>query len=611
MLDSEVKLQKYARPPDYCAQTIIHMGHLAVMSLLDYGATCSGMPAEVALTFITHALSCVKTRQYSRESNAYPVVRMHKYEVAPTVDGIAAGKRIEIRYAIVMRCEFVPVGMERGPFRDLYFKIFPKGTCNIPGCIIGFPVLDVMPYGLGHSMHSTVHVFEELGVSLPRLEAGRRAEYGAGLARYLDKDGSECFGVSEKSCRLDEFSCAALRAASSLEDAISLKLSATAVADCADVLLQPGEEAMIPAVWDRIIPGEDFLAEDYEEIGINKPVESIPGVMPGGEQQTMVCVRNTSLDQVTVSRGRPLMSAVDTLTSLAGQGPELESEKLAMMLLKRRDFDYASVLRVLRLTKVQPSATRANVIPEGMDKVRSQLLGLYRHGPEIGVTKATAANSWLTRYLLGFLRANLPSVPCTSIQVNVGFACRPHVDRSNHGPSAIVGLGSYAGGGLWVEAPGGSHGYEVQKIDLKASKVYPAGKIVPGVVFDIHEKWATFDGNLLHYTEAFEGERFSLVYFVVSDYDKSPSKVKSQLYDSGFDFDWDPLLPRGCIGTDRLPQGTVTNSSSGGSVPLPRAAPDRNSWIEKVSQVERGRRRALVGSLMREYDQSRKRITSL
>ena len=54
--DSEFTLHKYARPPGYCAQTILHFGKLAVMSLLDYGATCSGMPEEVAIGIISHAL---------------------------------------------------------------------------------------------------------------------------------------------------------------------------------------------------------------------------------------------------------------------------------------------------------------------------------------------------------------------------------------------------------------------------------------------------------------------------------------------------------------------------------------------------------------------------
>ena len=37
-----------ARPPGYCAQTLVYFGGMAVTALLDSGATCSGMPEEVA-----------------------------------------------------------------------------------------------------------------------------------------------------------------------------------------------------------------------------------------------------------------------------------------------------------------------------------------------------------------------------------------------------------------------------------------------------------------------------------------------------------------------------------------------------------------------------------
>ena len=52
-----------------------------------------------------------------------------------------------------------------------------KGTCQVPGVIIGFPVLDAEPYGLGWVVRPTVHTFSALKVSLPRLELERRNQY--------------------------------------------------------------------------------------------------------------------------------------------------------------------------------------------------------------------------------------------------------------------------------------------------------------------------------------------------------------------------------------------------------------------------------------------------
>ena len=71
---------------------------------------------EVALTIISHTLAAVEKGVHTRDSNEYPVVGLHKYEVSPKVDEVAAGKSIELRYAIVMRCEFVSVGKNSGAY---------------------------------------------------------------------------------------------------------------------------------------------------------------------------------------------------------------------------------------------------------------------------------------------------------------------------------------------------------------------------------------------------------------------------------------------------------------------------------------------------------------
>ena len=40
--------------------------------------------------------------------------------------------------------------------------------------------------------------------------------------------------------------------------------------------------------------------------------------------------------------------------------------------------------------------------------------------------------------------------PFTTIQINYGYASRPHVDTNNLGISYIVGVGDYTDGELWV-----------------------------------------------------------------------------------------------------------------------------------------------------------------
>ena len=44
-----------------------------------------------------------------------------------------------VQYAVLFRVEFIPEGMEKGPIKEIYFKIFKKGTCGIVGGVFGWP----------------------------------------------------------------------------------------------------------------------------------------------------------------------------------------------------------------------------------------------------------------------------------------------------------------------------------------------------------------------------------------------------------------------------------------------------------------------------------------
>ena len=152
------------------------------------------------LAIIGYALKQIEAKRYSADSRAYPIVRLQCLVKKPRIDGVAAGAPIEITYTVVLRAEFVPAGADSGPTKDLYFKVFPKGTCQVPGVIIGFPVLDAEPYGLGLVVRPTVHTFSALKVSLPRLELERRNQYVE--ARKLHYDHAATNGLACDSARL-------------------------------------------------------------------------------------------------------------------------------------------------------------------------------------------------------------------------------------------------------------------------------------------------------------------------------------------------------------------------------------------------------------------------
>ena len=136
---------------------------------------------------------------------------------------------------------------------DIYFKILPRGTCGIAGCILGFPTLDVRPWGLGHSVQHTAHCFEEFGVALPRLELARRCEYNEALSAYLASGGESCSVLFGRPGPLSADQCSLLREIVFRHE-LEVTMFPVAVADCHGCLLLPQQEALVPAVWDRPMP---------------------------------------------------------------------------------------------------------------------------------------------------------------------------------------------------------------------------------------------------------------------------------------------------------------------------------------------------------------------
>ena len=78
ILESEFQECETGRPPGYCAQTILRIGGLDVMAILDGGATCSAAPEEVVLAIIGFALKQVERGKYTFNDPTYPVVRLQR-----------------------------------------------------------------------------------------------------------------------------------------------------------------------------------------------------------------------------------------------------------------------------------------------------------------------------------------------------------------------------------------------------------------------------------------------------------------------------------------------------------------------------------------------------
>ena len=129
---------------------------------------------------VSRTLAAVEQGEIMQEDRLYPITRMERYTRPTKVIGVGSSSGMETRYALHLRAEFVPDGRHSGsgdyPIRDIYMQVLPNGTANVSGVLLGFPVLDLPPHGLGHQLTERSHYFAELGVHLPRGELYRRSE---------------------------------------------------------------------------------------------------------------------------------------------------------------------------------------------------------------------------------------------------------------------------------------------------------------------------------------------------------------------------------------------------------------------------------------------------
>jgi len=235
-------------------------------------------------------------------------------------------------------------------------------------------------------------------------------------------------------------------------------------------------------------------------------------------------------------------SRVDRAPRRNTQGMIDASESAANESLIAGDTSLEALQRALDLFELPASANRKNVIPKGTAEIQGLLFGLYSYGGTLGVSAATTAHPNLCKLLVSAVQAIDADFPFTSIQLNFNYASRPHVDKNNLGCSYIVGFGDYEGGQLWMEdADAGTEGVSVTlpADDDDVTARYRAGSSFVGRVEDIKGRWIQFDGNALHYTRPFSGNRYSLIFFTSDQYKKVSEDLRNSLRSHGIDLDWE------------------------------------------------------------------------
>lgn len=172
------------------------------------------------------------------------------------------------------------------------------------------------------------------------------------------------------------------------------------------------------------------------------------------------------------------------------------------------------VLSCLRLWGFKENTNRTNVTPEGENFVYSDTVGLIKMSTcektlvTLGTRRYPEFTQLINQWLRDHLPAELKQFSYTSININKNYAGRLHRDGNNAGPSLIHGFGDYKNGELnyWH-----SDDKKTALEDLKDQAK---------VTISIKDNLLLFDGNRGHCVNAFEGDRYSLVFFSVRTWNK-------------------------------------------------------------------------------------------
>ena len=277
------------------------------------------------MAIIAETLRAFSAGELTQESERYPIVKIYKYADKISMSGVMATASAATQYAIVLRTQFVPEGEVEGPYRDIYYKILPAGSTNMSvGGILGMPVLDVQPYGLGWRVCPTVHVFDALGVSLARGELAARERYHAALeqdrlelrqeqARRRSRRQGEPDQSEDEINELVEISHRHV-------EACRQHYGGTTPNACIAVdhlLLSPGDQAVVPVRFDKAPPTQDFMVESLPE-GLCA-LEVLPGLCPGGVKELPLCLANCGVTDVTLDRGDVVATVVPEIGVKGGR----------------------------------------------------------------------------------------------------------------------------------------------------------------------------------------------------------------------------------------------------------------------------------------------------
>ena len=156
-------------------------GDFGIPMLNDSGATCSCLTEECVILLFNHVSKMLNEGKIKHTDYNYPIGKIFRYQNVAQLRGAEKAGTMAVEFAVVLKIEFIPAGAEAGPVKEIYFKVFKKGTCGIAGGVFGWPNLDhpIVPggEGMGWRNRDDGAEYTALGVTIPRLDDARKSSY--------------------------------------------------------------------------------------------------------------------------------------------------------------------------------------------------------------------------------------------------------------------------------------------------------------------------------------------------------------------------------------------------------------------------------------------------
>ena len=209
-------------------------------------------------------------------------------------------------------------------------------------------------------------------------------------------------------------------------------------------------------------------------------------------------------------------------------------ETLAADRLKNKDFSWDTLAQLTRLLK-EGAISKARKGFELGEASKSMMFGAWTHGGMQGVSTNSKNYPGMTKYVNAFLKHHTPKHIYSSFVISINAFAPPHLDPHNS-PESLnmsVSYGNFSGGELWI-AEEGTPQPQCDPVAVGQWRVRKNDQGVRGHLYDSFEKPVYFSPKLLHATQGWKGERFSLTAFTTRGLPKLDAEQISQLQSLNF-----------------------------------------------------------------------------